>query len=401
MSSKILLATVFLLATLKLVPAQQSTQSWLLHHYASTGNWAMIAQMLDNDGANINSLDDEGNTPLMTAVEERQINVVRNLVTRGANVNHRNGLGMTAFWLASYKNYISSHADIARILLNAGADVNATPLPQRNSANQSWALVTGSTPLMLWTRMRGNADMVDLLLRNSADIHRQNGTGDTALSFAGRVGDAETVDLLLKAGSNVDHQNHDGNTALIGVASNYYFNKRSGDPTNIARLLLDAGANPFLPNDKGETLASIALSKDYEGILEVLWDFGYGNLDFIGYHAGTGNLSEAKRLLDAGAEVDFIGYWERTPLIKAIISNHTDVIRELVSRGANVNHRDRDNNTPLIFAAIYDADETNIQFLLDNGADVSLQSRNGRTAFDIAKREKRSQKVLDMLSPTQ
>src|SRR6266581_1029161 len=56
----------------------------------------------------------------------------------------------------------------------------------------------GYTPLM-YAAARGDAKMVDLLLRNGADVNMVSGDGDTATELALRIGSQECADILKRA----------------------------------------------------------------------------------------------------------------------------------------------------------------------------------------------------------
>ena len=66
--------------------------------------------------------------------------------------------------------------DIAKLLLAAGADVNATIRKEYN-------LLRGMTPLMLAV-YEGSEDLIQLLLDKGADVNAKAPNGDTALSLA-------------------------------------------------------------------------------------------------------------------------------------------------------------------------------------------------------------------------
>ena len=56
----------------------------------------------------------------------------------------------------------------------------------------------GYTPLM-YAAARGNAQMVELLIRNGADVTIMSKDGDTALELALKIGSSEVADIIKKA----------------------------------------------------------------------------------------------------------------------------------------------------------------------------------------------------------
>ena len=65
-------------------------------------------------------------------------------------------------------------------------------------------------------------------------------------------------------------------------------------------------------------------------------------------------------------------------------TNNFELVKLLVSNGADVNIANNNGDTPLIDAA-YLGKLENLRYLLANGADVSLKNNQGKTAFDVAK----------------
>ncbi|PYS93096.1 MAG: hypothetical protein DMF64_06075 [Acidobacteria bacterium] len=66
--------------------------------------------------------------------------------------------------------------------------------------------------------------------------------------------------------------------------------------------------------------------------------------------AADGNTAEVKTLLNNGA---YVNYRQgcRTPLLNAVIGNHSDTVAALMKAGANDNERDCDGKSPLLIAA--------------------------------------------------
>jgi len=67
----------------------------------------------------------------------------------------------------------------------------------------------------------------------------------------------------------------------------------------------------------------------------------------------------------------------------AAANGHTEIVKVLVDKGANVDARDLAGHTPIMLAAIYGCNKT-IQVLLDGGANPSLKTFAGTTAAQYA-----------------
>ena len=87
--------------------------------------------------------------------------------------------------------------------------------------------------------------------------------------------------------------------------------------------------------------------------------------------AARGHLDEVKRLIEAGADVDYHGENPpQSPLMDAYFNNHRDVIEYLVAQGADIDHDKFDEGTVLTFSA-FGGHVDWIEYLLDLGADIN------------------------------
>lgn len=71
----------------------------------------------------------------------------------------------------------------------------------------------GGTPLM-WAAVTGQTEVIELLIRQGADVNAVSNEGGTALHATAFLGHAQAVDVLLRNGANVNARNKNGNTPL-------------------------------------------------------------------------------------------------------------------------------------------------------------------------------------------
>ena len=90
-------------------------------------------------------------------------------------------------------------------------------------------------------------------------------------------------------------------------------------------------------------------------------------------------------LLEKGADVEFIGErHQRTALMEAAGSGNCVIIKQLSQKGADVNAKDYESNTPLHLACMYGHVEA-VRLLIDLGAKPDIQASGlGRTPIKIA-----------------
>ena len=83
-------------------------------------------------------------------------------------------------------------------------------------------------------------------------------------------------------------------------------------------------------------------------------------------------LKMAKFLIENGAKIDEATVTYETPLIHAITEANLDVVKLLISYGANVNRVGNSDSTPLHYAArCHIRNAEIIKILIDNGAEVN------------------------------
>ena len=116
---------------------------------------------------------------------------------------------------------------------------------------------------------RGNENVVEILLKNGADVNASSPTKETALMYAAMRGKLTCVEILLKNGADVNAKDIHGNTALI-YASRYTHPNHE----KIVELLLKNGANK-------KDLVGLKDWRDTKEYKEVenIFKKHYGNID--------------------------------------------------------------------------------------------------------------------------
>jgi ankyrin repeat protein len=156
--------------------------------HAISGNFGM--------GAYGNDMSETGDG-LIEAAMSGDIIKVRQLLADGADVNFANRLGVTALMVAAQWN----RPEIVRFLLSKGADVEAV----ENSS--------GCNALM-FACLSGNPDLVSLVLEHGAPVDSTNIDGRTALITAAFCGAIKVVRVLLEHGADIGAMDRFGENAL-------------------------------------------------------------------------------------------------------------------------------------------------------------------------------------------
>ena len=346
---------------------------------------------------------DAGEARLAQAVKDRDVDLVRRLLTERQDVNAALGDGSTALHWAVHWNDVET----TRLLIRAGAavstadDYGVTPLllAAENGtlalvdalleagAPAAAALPTGETALMtaartgrsdvvaalvsrgadvnakektrgqtalMWAAAERHTDTVRLLIDRGADIHARSAAGYTPLLFGARAADVETTRTLLRAGADINEAAADGMTALMTAIV-----RRRLD---YARFLLDAGADP----DKGP------------GYTALHWAAGEWNGELSASVAEDSEWGAFGGLRGA----------ERLDFVKLLLSRRADPNARVTRNprrygGAGGNAGSLVGATPFLLAAMA-ADVAVMRTLLEAGADPGAQTSSKTTALMLA-----------------
>ena len=310
-----------------------------------TPSVATIQQLLDK-GARVNARIDDG-TALMLAVRWGHAEIVKLLLAAGAEVDAKHRLGDSALIMSARRSIPEMNpprgqplpppaSEIMSLLLAKGADVN---LIGHN----------GHTALM----EANSTAKVKLLVAHGAQVNIADEVKKTALMYAVERGEVEVVEALLQAGADASAIDEDGATALMHALEEPppYNPEESAKlrkrRIEAARLLLQRGnvGNINAQNEDGETLLMRAV-----------------------------NLGEAElvtALLERGADANLSDVLGRTALVLAYEKDQT-ATQELLKRKAR-KRQPRPVLNAFLLAAIGKKDQLKVKELLKAGADANYE----------------------------
>ncbi|MEZ0224095.1 MAG: ankyrin repeat domain-containing protein [Alphaproteobacteria bacterium] len=254
------------------------------------------------------------NKALFAAVEHDKGDIAWLLLEHGADIETRNAFGDTPLLAACRENLF----EMAKMLVYRGAEINVRD-------------IQGQTPLMAAARL-GNLGFAQDLIAKGAILDIPSSTGATAYSLAEQHGRTEIAALLkpkspspeefgaalvnevYNTGANVDSVRTILNSqpnlkphqqaldkALFGAVAN--------GKTAIAELLLGSGANIEARNHFGSTPLLAATRENF--------------------------VATASMLISKGADIDALDINGQTPLMMAAYCRSIGVVRALLARGAN------------------------------------------------------------------
>ncbi|VVC26362.1 Ankyrin repeat-containing domain,Ankyrin repeat [Cinara cedri] len=210
-------------------------QETALHLAARRGNLSAVFVLL-RAGAQINAIDHQGRTPLLSAISGHKDAVAALLVSSGADMGRipslpasitplqavvarcsPNDLVLAQHMLAHGSIVVDLNGDLNRTVIHLvceSGDVDMLKcLLAYTNENSLKALhrFNQERPPLLLAAAKGHGLAVDMLLAMDINVNTLAGLfGETALHVAARTGNAMLVDQLLNAGACIDARNNSG-----------------------------------------------------------------------------------------------------------------------------------------------------------------------------------------------
>jgi ankyrin repeat protein len=334
-------------------------------------------------GAEVDAKDPgKGQTVLMWAVAQRHSEVAQALIEHGADVHARSKGGFTPLLFAAR----TGDVDSARVLLAAGANVNeAMPVESKRVAlRDAYGQIapdapaprpqgeapqgepeegpTGSMTPLLMASASGHEELAIFLLENGADPNAVDSGGATALHYTVLKGIAsmngvslanyvsylfrpsmpELVKALLAHGANPDARITKGVSVAGGrggaaAGATPFLLAAAASDALVMRILAEKGASPLLATK--ESLTPLAAAA------------GVGRVQDFNEAEERAALEAVKLAVELGADVNAANSTGRTALHGATNLGGNAIIQFLWEKGANLDVRDKYQQTPLSIAS--------------------------------------------------
>jgi ankyrin repeat protein len=281
------------------LPALAADESELAAAARLGDHTALVARL--GEGSDVDAFGADGTPALHWLVARNDTEGVERLLKAGADPTLTSRYGATPLGLAA----TDGNAPLIRRLVAAGADPNARD-------------PVGETLLMAAVGS-GEAEAVAALLALGADVDaRDSGYDQTALMFAARSGNADIARLLLEAGADIEARTR------IGPEPRWVL------PNSVPGFSFGVGiVRGGLPEDRG------------------MRRFQSGGMSPLLYAAREGHTDLAALLLDAGADIDAPEANGIAPLLLAVSNERPATARLLIERGADLDGQDWYGRSPL------------------------------------------------------
>jgi len=307
---------------------------------------ADIVEVLLANGAKVDMADNLGRTPLIHALVTRDsIETVRALISAGADVNKASGEKLGSALPLNFAIF-NGKLDVAKVLLDAGADIDAEGF-------------AGYSPLHYAAMLarRHNHEMLELLFSRKTEN----------IFTAACQGDLNKVKTLIDDGTDVNVKDEFGVSLLHWAAA--------ADSPEVAEFLIAKGADV---NAKSRLDAN-AKSRPYD------------RAPLMGAHT----LPVIELLISKGADVNAQQADGWTKLHVASINGDKDTVEFLIRNGADANIKINAGIPPLWYAVCMGRHDV-IEPLIAGGADINFRAGNGRTPLSEARRRKHAD-IVDIL----
>jgi ankyrin repeat protein len=297
---------------------------------ARTGHLDILKKLLENDKDHKLFLK-YSESLLVNAAEEQQIDMVRYLT-------QKIGPAKKIYDYPLFRLTESDDAEILKLMVQQGADINAVA---------KWY---NETPLIYAAKM-GKTKAVKFLLQHGANINTRDGKGFTALDHARNEGYNEIVQMLTQSG---------GKATSRAMGSPLFNSEVLGNPERLKELLRH-GADLKARDSYGWTPLLSAINYGFSAAATIMIEFG----------------------ADVNDSGDMMTPYP--PLVAATEFSRNELIKLLVSKGADVNAvRSYDGRSALILATSKN-NLPMVKYLLAHGARKDIKDRLNKTVEDYAR----------------
>lgn len=330
-----------------------------------------VAQVIMEGLYNPNICDKDNNTALIIASRNREVSIVESLLKKGANRCIQNRHGNTALIFAIIYNY----TEIVKCLLDLSqADICKEMV---NVCDED-----GDSPLINAIVNEVDLEIMEILIKNGADVNESDRELRTALMIATKAGCIEMVKILLENKADPNKEDGERRTALW-IASQKGFLK-------IVRLLLQYEASLMTTNWRGESIYEVIPEGKKEELGRIIDEH-----EFFQSIQNDSYFVVDKMLKGNYVDINTQGKKEQTALMMACQMGYSMTIKILLKNRPHLNMRDEQGQTALMLATRNGCPKI-VEKLLKKGADPNIRDRHGQTALILAS-QNGNEKIVSIL----
>ena len=313
-------------------------------------------------------------SPLMMAIENKNLSVVKLLLKKGVDVN------------------LGDEENIPLVFATKNNDFELVKLLLEHEANEKYVPHDNKEKIPLIIAIKNNNyEIVKILLEYGAIEKFLNDKCHTSsLVLAIKIDNPKIVELLLLYGANADSKsvfkNGEKLTLLI-----YTIKCNSPNHLAVIKHLLEFKADANAQIDNNKTALHQAVLYNSESVLEILVENG-ANINakdsngktpiYLAIESQKPNF--LLQLVKLGADLNYQDNQNKTPLHICVDKGYIDLAKILLEHKANTNIQDSQKKTP-IHHAIASKNLDFVKLLAENGANLEQRSFKDKNILEYAK----------------
>ncbi|MFZ0599656.1 MAG: ankyrin repeat domain-containing protein [Flavobacterium sp.] len=342
---------------------------------------ASIKYILDQPGNPLNKSTHDNRIYLHWAAYRGNTELVEYLIAKGSDINFEDSHGTTPIAFAAGNGLLNS--GVAEAFFKAGLD----PKKKYND---------GANLLLLAIPFDKDLTFTDYLTTKGLSLKDVDNNGNTAFDYAARTGNVTLLKKLAEKGVK-----HTDNALLIATQGT----RRETTPLETYKYLVEeVKIKPTVVNKSGDNVLHLLVNKPNQS--EIITYFlakgvdankvnKEGNTPFM-VAAGAREITALEKLLPLAKNINLQNPKGESALTMAVRSGTPEAVAALLSKGADVNVKDKDGNNLGVYLvqayrpagreanAAKDPFDTKVKLLQEKGLNLAAAQKEGSTLYHFA-----------------
>lgn len=335
----------------------------------------VIKYLLNIEGNDVNKLTHDNRTYLFWAAYRGNLEIMQNLVDKGAKTDHLDAKGYSVF------NFAASTGQTNTLVYDFCIKHGTKPTNDFDNV--------GANAILLVAPYDKDFKLMEYFISKGLHLNTIDKNGFTAIDYAAKTGNSSLIKLLLEKNLKFsDNAMIMASQAVRGVTNSL----------EVYQFLEEIGINPKAIGKNGENALHSIVKKDkQDDVINYFLSKGVsvdladndGNTPLINA-AATSNLETISLLSSYSKNLNWVNKKGISALAMAFKSNTADVINFLIKKGAKLTVLDA-NKENLVSYAIQSynpkkADELDakLAILKQNNIDIISNQENGNSLYHLA-----------------
>ncbi|MFH7018316.1 ankyrin repeat domain-containing protein [Flavobacterium sp. FlaQc-47] len=342
---------------------------------------ASIKYILDQPGNPLNKSTHDNRIYLHWAAYRGNTELVEYLIAKGSDINFEDSHGTTPIAFAAGNGLLNS--GVADAFFKAGLD----PKKKYND---------GANLLLLAIPFDKELTFTDYLTTKGLSLKDVDNNGNTAFDYSARTGNVTLLKKLAEKGVK-----HTDNALLIATQGT----RRETTPLETYKYLVEeVKIKPTVVNKSGDNVLHLLVNKPNQSeIIAYFLAKGVdankvnkeGNTPFM-VAAGAREITALEKLLPLAKNINLQNPKGESALTMAVRSGTPEAVAALLSKGADVNVKDKDGNNLGVYLvqayrpagreanAAKDPFDTKVKLLQEKGLNLAAAQKDGSTLYHFA-----------------